>query len=283
MIMVTMILVTGCEDKYPVIFDTSNVIVGLNKSVLSVKEQGPAGTFNIYLGAVTGTTATDVTLSISVDGISNPAIEGTDFTISSKNVSVGVGETVVTITPIDNAVFEGNKQFKVSISGNSQNYDVTNQNTLTVTLIDDEHPLKTWLGTYTVAAVSYGDPGNWDEEWTVTTSAVSGDITKIQMVGISGGTEPVIATVDKVAMTIEIESPSYLGGIYGYDNGSLYYGTDDILALAGTYVTTGMLAAATHKITGTIEADGTIHIDRMAIVLDDYVYCWDAFNTTWTK
>ncbi|MEZ5019664.1 MAG: hypothetical protein R2756_06020 [Bacteroidales bacterium] len=30
-------------------------------------------------------------------------------------------------------------------------------------------PLKPWIGTYDVLAVSYGSPGAWDEEWVVTT------------------------------------------------------------------------------------------------------------------
>src|SRR5512133_1323358 len=127
MMIVAMIMVTGCEDKYPIMYDTSNVVVGLNKTTLSVKEQGPAGTFNLYLGAIAGTAATDVTLAVSVEGFSKPAVEGTDFTISSKNVSVGVGETVVTVTPIDNSIFEGNKQFKLTITGNSKNYVLTPQ------------------------------------------------------------------------------------------------------------------------------------------------------------
>ena len=287
MMIVAMIMVTGCEDKYPVMYDTSNVIVGLNKTALSVKEQGPAGTFNVYLGALPGTTATDVTLAVSVEGFSKPAIEGTDYTISSKNVSVGVGEAVVTITPIDNAIFEGDKKFKLTITGNSQNYVLTPQNSITVTLVDDEHPLKNWIGTYTVAAASYGVPGAWDEEWTVTTAPVAGDVTKLSLTGISGpGSGPVIAKLDKTAMTIEIAPGQALGAAYGAGNGpvGLYWATDEILALAGAELTAAMIAdAATHKLTGTIQNDGTILIDRVAPILTDYVYSWDVFNTTWTK
>jgi hypothetical protein len=255
----------------------------MSSSSLSIKENS-TGSFGVYLGAATGTEATDVVLEVSTDGIANPAIEGTDFTLSSKSVNVPVGVAMVTVTPIDNSVFTGDKKFNVTIVSNSKNYDMSVQQTITVTIVDDEHPLKAWMGTYTVAAVSYGSPGDWDEEWSVTTSPVAGDATKLQLVGISGGSEPVIATFNTTDMTITIDSPSYLGPIYGYDNGSVYYATDELLAIASGYVTTGMLnAAASHKITGTIEADGTIMIDRMCITLDDYVYAWDCFNTTWTK
>lgn len=280
---VAMFMVTSCDDNYPVMYDESNIIVGMSGTVLSVKEDA-TGSFSLYLGGVTGTESTDVTLQVSVDGISKPAIEGTDFTLSTKSVNLAVGTASVTVTPVNNDIFTGNKQFRVSIASNSKNYDVAAQESILVTIVDDEHPLKTWIGSYTVAAVSYYEPGTYDEEWDVTASAVASDVTKLSLVGIAGSTTPVIATLNTTNMTIEITSPSDLGAIYGYDSGSAYYATDEILAIASGYVTAGMLTAAeSHKITGTIEADGTIKIDRMCIVLDDYVYAWDCFNTTWTK
>lgn len=280
---VAMFMMTSCDDKYPIMFDDSTVIVGMSKTTLSVKENA-TGSFTVYLGGVTGTEATDVTLQVSVDGISKPAIEGTDYTLSSKNLNVAVGVATVTVTPINNDIFTGNKQFRVSIASNSKNYDLAAQESILVTIVDDEHPLKAWIGTYTVTAVSYGSPGDWDEEWTITTSAVATDDTQLNVVGIAGGTTPVIATLNTTDMTIEMDSPTYLGSIYGYDNGSVYYATDELLAIASGYVTAGMLTAAeSFKITGTIEANGTIKIDRMCITLDDYVYAWDCFNTTWTK
>jgi len=282
MLAVTLLMVTSCDDNYPIIYDEANIVVGLSASSLSVKENA-TGSFNVYLGGASGAAATDVVLEVTTDGISTPAIEGTDFTLSSKNVNVPVGAVAVTVTPIDNAIFTGNKQFKVSIASNSKNYDVAVQNAITVTLVDDEHPLKAWIGTYTVAAASYGDPGAWDEEWTVTTAPVASDVTKLTMTGIAGSSEAVVATFDTDAMTVTIASPSSINGGEGYDNTSVYYATNELLAIASGDVTTGMLSAASQPITGTIEADGTIKIDRMCIILDDYVYAWDCFNTTWTK
>ncbi len=280
---VALLLVTSCDDNYPITYDDSNIIVGMSSATLSVKENA-TGSFTVYLGGVTGTEATDVSLQISVDGIDDPAIEGTDYNLSSKSLNVPVGVASVTVNPIDNDVFTGNKQFRVSIASNSKNYPMAVQQSILVTIVDDEHPLKNWIGTYTVAAVSYGSPGAWDEEWTVTTSAVASDITKLSIVGIAGSATPVIATLDKENLTIEMISPTYLGPIYGYDNGSVYYATDELLAVASGYVTAGMLTAAeAFTITGTIAEDGTILIDRMCITLDDYVYIWDCFNTTWTK
>ena len=289
---VALLLVTSCDDTYPIIYDDSVIVVGMSSASLSVNENA-SGSFNIYLGGVSGTEATDVTLAVSVDGISKPAVEGTDFTLSSKSVNVPVGVATVTVNPIDNSVFAGNKQFKVTITGNSKDYPLAVQKSILVTLVDDEHPLKNWIGTYTVAAASYGDPGNWDEEWTVVTSPVAGDVTKLALLGISDGTKPAIATFNTTAMTIEIETPQDLGQIYGYADpywGEIYYGTDVLFGLVGgnwADPSDGILGANSGiKLTGTIEADGTIRIDKIAPVLrystTDYVV-WDMFNTTWTK
>lgn len=289
---VAMIMVTSCDDTYPIVLDDSTVVIGMSKSTLSVQENG-TGSFTVYLGGVTGTDATDVTLAVSVEGVTSPATEGTDYTLSTKNVNVPVGVAAVTVTPVDNDVFTGNKQFKVSIASNSKNYPMAAQQSIVVTIVDDEHPLKVWLGTYTVEALSYGNPGAWDEEWTVTTSPVAGDPTKLALLGISDGTKPAIATFDTEEMTITIETPQDLGEIYGYADpywGEIYYGTDVLFGLVGgdwADPSDGILAANSgNKLTGTIEADGTIRIDKILPVLrystTRYV-CWDMFKTTWTK
>jgi hypothetical protein len=288
-ILVTLTIVTGCQKEYPIMFDAASSVVGFSKTTLSINENATSGSFNIYLGAKAGTAATDVTLEVSVEGIANPAVEGTDFTVSSKTVSVPVGVTAVTVTPIDNNIFQGNKQVNLIIVSNSKNYPVADQDTLTVTLIDDEHPLKAWIGTYKVAAASYGNPGAWDEEWTVTTSAVAGKLDQLQMVGLgNGSTIPITATIDKTNLTISFKSGQPLGTAYGSGNGavSLYYGTADIIGqvLAGDYITAAMLSASSSvKITGTLNLNGTILVDKMGMILTDYNWPWDVFNTTWTK
>jgi hypothetical protein len=241
-----------------------------------VNENGNAGSVNIYLGAKTGTASTDVTLEVSTAGISAPAIEGTDFTLSSKSVSVGVGETAISVTPINNDVFQGNKKFNLIISSNSAGYQIADQDTLQVTLVDDEHPLKAWIGTYTVNAASYGKPGAWDEEWTVTTSSDPTDVTKLVVKGIgtdSPSTTGWIGVVNTTDMTITFSPGQQLDEAYGYGPVLMYLGTPDI--------TTNKDA----NIVGTISADGGIHVDHVGIELtgSNAGYIWDVFNTTWTK
>lgn len=255
-------------------FDSSTAVVGFSTSTLNIKEQGPAGTLKVYLGASLSQAATDVVLEVSTEGISLPAVEGTDFTISSKNVSVGVGETEVTITPIDNSVFTGDKKFNLIISSNSKSYPISAQNTLTVNIADDEHPLKAWIGTYKVAAASYGDPGNWDELWTVVSSPVAGDVTKLSLKGIgSSSSTAIIATLNTTTMTITLKPGQSLGDPYGAGPVSVFKGTPDLTFLESD------------NLTGTIQANGTIKVDFWGHKITSGVYAgaWDVFNTTWTK
>ena len=79
--------------------------------------------------------------------------------------------------------------------------------------------------------------------------------------------------VNEGAMTISIPAGSVAGDLYGYGATAIYYGDD---------VTFDEFAS----IDGTIEADGTINIDKLTMILTDYGFVdgyWDAFNTTWTK
>jgi hypothetical protein len=275
-ILLTLLILAGCEKEYPIKFDKASSVVGFNKTTLSVNENGTGGSVNLYLGAVGGKASTDVTLAVSGEGIAKPAVEGKDFTLSSKTVSVSVGETAITITPIDNSIFEGNKKFYLIITGNSKNYPVADQDTLTVTVVDDEHPLKAWIGSYKVAAASYGDPGNWDEEWNVTTSAHPTDLTKLVVRGIgvaSPSSSDWIGVINATAMTITFSPGQRLNEAYGYGPVLMYLGTPDL--------TTNKDA----NIVGTISANGGIHIDHLGIELtgSNAGYVWDVFNTTWAK
>ncbi len=267
------VLFTACEQD-PILFDSSMDVVGFSKSTAAIAENNASGgTIDIYLGAPEGTAATEVTLAVSTEGQDNPAIEGQDYTISSKQVSVPMGITQITITPVDNSQFTGNKSFVLNIVSNSKNYLIAKQNSMVITIIDDEHPLKNWIGTYDVAAASYGSPGAWDESWVVTTSPVIGDVTKLQMVGIGGGDLPVIASFDTDAMTITIEPGQDAGDAYAYGPTIIYWGYTDLSDFEDT-----------KPLTGTIQNDGTITVDNWCHNLSDYGrYIWDVFNTTWTK
>jgi len=273
--LILVILMAVSCNKQPIMFGTSMAVVGFSSSSLTMRENDsvPSST-KIYLGAAANADPTTVTLTVSTEGLDVPAVENTDYTLSSKEIDVSVGESSVTITPIDNDVFTGDKQFYLIIASNSKGYSISDQDTLVVTISDDEHPLKAWIGTYDVAAVSYMSPGNYDEAWVVTTSPVPDDLTELKVVGIAGTDVPVIAKLDKENLTITIEPGQTFGNAYGYGTMGLYKGTNDLNLIED------------EPLTGTLSLDGTIHIDFWGekIVDGPYAgYVWDVFNTTWTK
>lgn len=253
-------------------FDTSLAVVGFQSSEFLIPE-ADGGVITLYLGAASGTEPTEATLEISTEGHDNPAVEGDDYTIETKQVTLEVGLTEVTITPVDNDIFTGDKTFTVTIVSNSKDYMQAVQSSAVVTIKDDEHPLNQWIGTYDVAAASYGSPGAWDEAWVVTTSPVAGNPDQLQLLGVGGGDKPIIATFDLEEMSITIAPGQDAGNAYGYGATIVYWGEKDLSAFDEE-----------EPLVGTIAADGSMAVDNWTMVLADYGdYIWDCFNTTWTK
>lgn len=268
----TLFLVTAC-DKEIIMFDSSMNVVGFSSSAVVVKEN-LSGVATMYLGAAEGTAPTTLTLTVDTVGLGKSAAkEDIDFTLSSKSVPVAVGETTIDINPVDNSVFTGDKKFYLVITENSSGFRISAQKRLLVTISDDEHPLKNWIGTYSVAAPSYGSPGAWDESWTVLTAPVDGDITKLTLTGIgSESSDPIIATFDVINMTITIAPGQSLGDPYGAGTTEVYLGTVDLDLIES------------EPLVGTISNDGSIHVNFWGHkILDDPDWVWDVFNTTWTK
>lgn len=267
-------LATACKEDL-IMFNSSMNLVGFSTSSAVVKEDLGGQKVQVYLGAATGTLATTVTLTVDTVGLGAVAAkEGIDFTIASKSVSVEVGESDITITPANNTIFTGDKKFYLVISSNSSGYRISANKKLLVTISDDEHPLKAWIGTYNVAAASYGDPGNWDESWTVITAPVEGDVTQLSFTGVgAGGSGPIFGTLDKDALTITFAKGQNLGDVYAYGDVEVWWGFDDLTLDQNV------------DITGTLNIDGTITIDNWGELVKDPTgdWVWDVFNTTWTK
>jgi hypothetical protein len=133
------------------------------------------------------------------------------------------------------------------------------------------HPLQTWIGNYDVYAASYAVPGSYDEAWTAVIAPVAGDLNSLSITidAGGGGGIPFTVAIDDVAGTITIPSGTNAGNLYGYGPSVLY---------VGDFSTIDMVS----DIVGTINPDGTILIDELAMYLTDYAFYWDAFNSTWT-
>jgi hypothetical protein len=271
-------LLVSCEADY-IMFDSSKNFVAFPAKTTSIPEQGGQVAISVYVVALEGSPSVSVTFDFDATGIADPAVEGVDFTLVNPSKTLdfqdGTGYATITIQPIDNDEFTGNKMVNIMLTGNSQDYQFGANSTNAVTLIDDEHPLKAWIGSYSVEALSYGNPGGWDESWAVEISAVEGELEKLQVLinTGNGGGEPFLAAFDSEAMTISIDPGTVVGDVYGYGPTAVYVGDYATLDTEATIV-------------GSIEEDGTIKIDHLTMILTDYGFVgglWDAFNTTWTK
>ncbi len=222
---------------------------------------------------------------VTVKVVESTATEGVEFAIPQKEFTIPAGELFGSFNvDINYEVIDLNTPYTVSISIDENgtdlplytNTDATSLFTFEVKLHDDFHPLNQWIGTYSVAAASYGSPGDWDEAWTVTVASNPDDETKTSLImtGIGKSTGgPVIAKYDMDAMTISIESQTITGNIYGYGDIILVYGNADLTVNNG------------QAVVGTISANGDMSLDNWGHLMtgDNAGAVWDVFNTTWTK
>ena len=113
----------------------------------------------LALAGIKGSGKVTVTLTASSEGESSPAIEGTDFVIENKEIVFedGCGVQNVIVRPIDNDVFTGKKTFKIIISATSPKLLESEQNSVLVTIVDDEHPWAAIIGTYNITGISAFD------------------------------------------------------------------------------------------------------------------------------
>jgi hypothetical protein len=277
------VIFTSCKNE-PIMFDKSKTFVAFAYTSASVNENANSIDIPVMVAAVDGSPAVTVDYKVVTDGISNPAIEGTDFTIvseSSLNFSEGTGYAFITVHPIDNNILTGFKSFKLVLTSNSRDYPNGAENEITVVIKDDEHPLFKWIGTYYVDAVSYSKPGDYDEAWLVTTEPDPKDYSYLIITGIGAeGSGPIKAKIDLEEMLITLAPGQSIGEVYSnlnpdYGNINIYKGTDS-----------GDGVIMDEPLIGVIQNDGTIKIDLWGELITSGKYkgsLWDVFNTTWNK
>ncbi len=260
----------------PITFDSSKSFVAFPSKSVKVAENVASIEIPVVVAATKGSPSVTVNFEIVTEG--STAVEGQDFEIGNASKSLtfseGLGTQNIVINPVDNDLFEGNKSFTIKLVSNSANYALGAIDQMAVTLVDDEHPLATWIGTYNVEAKSYLSPGAWDEFYSgVKTSPDEEDVDYLVIEGYAMGTKSFRAKFDKEAMTITINPKANCGDAYGYGDVEIYKGTPD-----------GTLEES-EQIIGVLSADGSIHIDYVAMVLTgaNAGYVWDVFDTYWTK
>jgi len=283
-ILAAVVLFASCETEY-IMFDSSKNFVAFTAKSVNIPEPATKAVgIPVLVTALPGSPALTVTFEFDYEGLDEKAAEeGSEFTLvnDSKTLSYpqGWGYDTIWIKPIDNDIFTGNKTFYINLVSNSLDYEFGANTLFTVNIIDDEHPLKEWIGSYDVYAYSYGDPGAWDEQWTCVTSADPTDVNNLLLTGIGGSSYPgvpVVAKVDMETMTLSIAAGSEIGShaLYGGPV-AIFFGDE-----------TGGVANDTDPIVGELRDDGSIHIDHLALKFVGGIntgYIWDSFDTEWTK
>lgn len=274
-------LVISCEER-DLTFDQSNAFIAFRDTSGTMSEKSSeAYSIELYYASRT-TAAVSVAIETDTSGIEKPAVEGLDFNVISSKTFSFENELVhmLEIEAIDNDLKEGNKSVNINLIGDNGTpigMAGGKNATYNLTIMDDEHPLARWIGNFDVFADSYGDvingepEGAWNENWEVTTSAVAYDDNKLSIVGIGGGSLPVIATINLDSMTITLPGGADVGGDgYGFDEALIYRGDYENVEEA--------------DVVGIIHADGSITVDLLTMIVIDETgtYIWDSFNTTWT-
>jgi len=237
-------------------------------------------TFEISVALWGPVLSSDITVPFTLDSTS---LDPTAFTINGSEIVIPAGSNrgVLTVDLKSAPMFPG-KIYKLYYTLGQPSVGVLNE-LASKGVVSAYNPgfLGPWVGTYNVHAASYGDPGNWDEEWVVTTSLAPSDpLHSILMYGVAGGApDPLLATIDVDALTITIQSEQVVGDSYGYGDIGIYWGSYD--------ADTDTWTMNSDDIVGTVDAEtGAIYIDNFGelLVSGAYTgYTWDAFNTTWTK
>ncbi len=280
-------LLVSCEADY-IMFDSSKNFVAFPSEATSISEPGGMVGIPIYVVALEGAPAITVDFDFDITDISNPAVEGTDYTLvnDSKTLSVseGWGYDTIWIQPIDNDAFGGTKNFNIVLTSNSQNYEFGAISTNAVEIIDDEHPLQKWIGTYSAVTTTIYYDNFGGETWTVTTAPDPDDVNNLIVTGI--GNDPsknggysdvvsVIGAVDLEAKTITFTGGSEVGTHAAFSGPiELYLGDADGNFYVG------------ENIVGDLRDDGSIYVDLMAFQFVGGLNAgltWGVFETTWTK
>ncbi len=192
-IAVGLMLFTACEQEDH-LFDESMSAVGFYGEKASVLEVDNTNAgrdsivVQILVTALTDAPSISVDFEVDTTGIANPAVEGVDFeTITEKSVTLskGWGYYPITIKAIDNDTYDenGNKSFKLKIVNNSLDYDLSSEDEITITIVDDDHPLGWLFGDYNVSVV---ETANGSNEYSLSISSIEGETGRVKIYGMAG-------------------------------------------------------------------------------------------------
>lgn len=157
-------------------FDDSDAYVAFTSATPKVNEAAGSIQIPVMLVSKAGLSAS---VSIEIDTENSTAVEGTDFTIANKTLSFDKENATqyITVNVNNDDVFTGNRVLKLKLGDTSMKLGAAKVCTLTIE--DDEHPLKFILGTYVASTQSYfSGRGPWPTH-TITIVRDDDDINKV--------------------------------------------------------------------------------------------------------
>ena len=201
---------TSCNLNNTPKFNDADAFIAFTKTTMSVTENGESIDVPLLLTSLAGLEGTAV---VEIDTAKSTAKEGVHFSLEAANVSFTkeAPNQAVKLNIIDNEVFGGDVKVVLNITSTT-GVNLGAVNTCTVTISDDEHPLKPILGNY--SAYSYTGRG----EYTYTVNLAM-DPSDVQLVWINdiepyfgsygyiaanGYTSGIISALDKFAETVTL-------------------------------------------------------------------------------
>lgn len=147
----------SCEaEKAPYLqLKDANVYFDNNTSNFNpqVPESTPKFRVPVILAGIPGTFPVTVNIVVDTVGQANLAREGVDYTIDNKTLifEEGYGIGYVTIRPIDNTIRQATRTFDLVIESTTPVLKPNPSDRITISILDDEHPLQYLAGDYQVS------------------------------------------------------------------------------------------------------------------------------------
>jgi len=271
----------GACDKRELMYDTidpnsANLPLTYNlgspNPTVVVKTDVATTTFEIAVVVWGGNVSQDISIPFEVTSTTLPEgaliVEGGGFVIA-KGTNSGSIKLVLNrdiVTP--GIVFT--VKYKMGTPSVGEANPLASTGTITTF---NPGPLAPWVGTYVASAASYGDPGNWDEEWGNVSTALNpvDPLNSILIKGIAGASQSIIATINVTAKTVTIKAGQVYEPGYGYGN-FLVVNSD-----YNNFLTNDDLVGTVDDVTGEMK------VDYWGAQNESEGWLWDAFNVTFKK
>lgn len=169
------ITLASCDNEYPK-FDDSEAFVAFTTSTVSVGEADGKIEIPVLLTSLSGI---ETEVPFEIDTENSTAVEGTHFTIEGEKkfkFTKDAPTQKIVLNVIDNDTFDGNVKIVFKLGDSAVKFGACKS--CTITIQDDEHPLKFILGTYSASADGYfSSRGHFD--WDITIARDDEDLSKV--------------------------------------------------------------------------------------------------------